>query len=66
MKKEKWHPTRVNSEFTSTLDYATLTNKYGQNKKTNKDTYKLSRFDLNKLLNEQRRYVNHEFNEAEQ
>ena len=48
--KEKWHPTKINDEFTKTLDVQKLTNKYGAYHPTNKDTYKLSKFNMNKLL----------------
>lgn len=66
IQKEKWHPTDINREFTKTLDVNRLSQKYGEGHKTTKDTYKLSKFDLNKLLNDQRRYKNNNFTVAEQ
>lgn len=48
-------PTAINDEFQKTLDIDLLTQKYGKHLKTDKDTYKLSRFDLNKLMVDKRR-----------
>jgi hypothetical protein len=48
-------PTAINDEFQKTLDINLLTQKYGKHLKTDKDTYKLSRFDLNKLMVDKRR-----------
>jgi hypothetical protein len=55
--KEKWHPTKINDEFTKTLDVNQISTKYGAaHLPSGKDTYKLSKFNMNKLLNDQRRY----------
>lgn len=48
-------PTAINDEFRDTLDLGLLTQKYGKHLKNDKDTYKLSKFDLNRLLMDKRR-----------
>lgn len=55
IQKEKWVPTHINDEFQKTLDMSFLTQKYGKHLNTDKDTYKLSKFDMNRLLTESKR-----------
>ena len=53
IKKEKWHPAGMDTEFRDTLDIAMLHDKYGIPKEQ-PDEFRLSKFDLNKLIEKQR------------
>lgn len=52
IRKEMWHPTQINEEFQQTLDEAQLEKKYGNHSKSDKDTFKLSKYDLKKLISD--------------
>lgn len=66
IQKEKWMPTRINDDFQQALDIGLLTQKYGKHQKTDKDTYKLSKFDMTRLLQERERSKGINFTAVEQ
>lgn len=59
-------PTRINEDFQQALDIGLLTQKYGKHQKTDKDTYKLSKFDMTRLLQERERSKGINFTAVEQ
>ena len=50
IKKEIWKPTQLDSQFKDTLDIALMHEKYGINRSEPVENFRLSKFDLNKLV----------------
>ena len=71
IQKEKWHPTGLNHDFVQTLDVTRLKQKYGSthnrhsNPAADQNNCKLSKFHMNKLLQNERMYKRNNFTEAE-